>query len=373
MNIIVDGRTFLKSSAGISTFLRCCLISWATLCKDDIFYLVIPRNKCASINNILFPENVKVYMLSFNIPKFIPNLLCMQFLVPKLCRKFNINLYFSPVPFIPFFMPTTVKKVIVVHDVVNLEYKETMSITNKIATSCFFKRSIKNADYIWANSKYTKNRVEYYIPKRKCYDIFVGCSVDRNIFKKIYLTDERKMEIKKMFNIRNKMLLFVGSLEPRKNLSYLISLMPQLYNDYGLQLLVVGGKGWGKTNINKLVNSANFPTACVSFAGYVSNYLLSELYNIADSYVSTSFNEGFGMPQLEAMLCGCKVVTADNSAMTEVAYGQKGVKLVKGWNDDIWINSIVESVYSNEIPDRCKLNKYDWNVILKDFVKTLKL
>ena len=103
-------------------------------------------------------------------------------------------------------------------------------------------------------------------------------------------------------------LFFVGSFQPRKNLPFLLSLMPDLYKK-GLQLLVVGGKGWKNTSISEIINSPGFPSEAVVFAKFVTNEQLADLYKIAECFVSTSLNEGFGLPQLEALKCGCPVVT----------------------------------------------------------------
>jgi glycosyltransferase involved in cell wall biosynthesis len=94
------------------------------------------------------------------------------------------------------------------------------------------------------------------------------------------------------------------------------------------------------------------------------------LYNIADCFVSTSLNEGFGMPQLEAMMCKCPVVTAHNSAMIEVVAG-RGVT-VEGWQEQKWLDEICrvvdlgrDSFYADDL----NLRQFDWTFIIKGLVR----
>lgn len=80
------------------------------------------------------------------------------------------------------------------------------------------------------------------------------------------------------------------------------------------------------------------------FAGFLSTEELIKIYNMASVYVSTSSNEGFGMPQLEAMACGCPVVSPHNSAMIEVVEGAG--ETVKTWEKQDWLEKI-NQVYQN--------------------------
>ena len=76
--------------------------------------------------------------------------------------------------------------------------------------------------------------------------------------------------------------------------------MPKLYKDYKLQLVIVGARGWKDSNIFEIVNNPTYPKDSTIFCGYVSNDDLACLYDMAACFVSTSLNEGFGMPQLES-------------------------------------------------------------------------
>lgn len=370
MNVLVDGRTFVKSSAGISTFLRCSLIEWALLCHKDNFYLFLPRELDNTVDFSGIPDNIKPIVMRNKLLKWMPNLLMLLLLIPYYIRSLKADIYYTPVPCIPFFMPNGVKTLVVVHDVVNLQFAETMELKNKIANILFFKRSIRQADYLWTNSYYTKSELEKYVKKRKCRDIFVGCSVDRNIFHKIEMTSDEIHKFRENLNIHNPYFLFVGSLEPRKNLQFLLKIMPEVYRKTGCSLVVVGARGWGKTNIKDIIESEGYPKECVKFMGYISNEDLVKLYSISVCFVSASLNEGFGMPQLEAMLCGCPVITSQNSAMKEVAGDNPGAQTIEGYNEEIWVKSLIESTKTRRAVSISALDRYNWKEIVLNLVKT---
>ena len=366
MNILVDGRPFSASSAGISTVLRCVLMSWSTVCPENTFFVVLPKKMVDSMNDVVFPPNVIFLEAKLGLFKYLPNLAFLFLMVPVYIKKYKIDTYFSPVPCLPYFIPQKVRTIVIINDVVNLEFKDTMVWTNRLANALLFNRSVKSADIIWAISDYTRGRVEYYFPKRKCRDIFVGCSTDRSLFRKLDLKADEINIIKDKHGIKNKFVLFVGSLEPRKNLPFLLSIITPLYEKYGIQLVVVGARGWKNSSINEIVESDSFVKESTLFCGFISNQELVELYNIADCFVSSSLNEGFGLPQLEAFLCGCPVVTASNSAMVEVTAGKDGGKLVEGYDKDKWIDVSHEMVEKKPNVNLEQFNKFDWNKITKD-------
>lgn len=364
MNILIDGRPFVAPSAGIANFLEGSLLAWARQKHHDTFLVALPKSVHKTVSKDIYPQNV-IFMEASNwLLRHLPNLVWLCIMMPLLARKWKADIYYSPLPCLPFLLSRSIKKIIVVHDVVNLEYKATMQWTNILSNSLFFKRSVNNADIIWTNSYYTKGKVEQYFPSRKCQQIFTGCSVNREIYHLINLTEQVKGEIRESLGIKGSFILFVGSLEPRKNLSFLLSLMPELYKRYQLQLVVVGGHGWKKSSISQIVNDDGFPKDSVIFCRFITNERLAQLYNMADCFVSASLNEGFGMPQLEALLCDCPIVTAHNSAMIEVAKGKDGAQTIEGYDKEKWINAIASVVSQRPKVNIEQLKAYDWNSIL---------
>lgn len=366
MNILVDGRPFTATSAGISSFLRCSLFEWAKLCPYHLFVLVIPKQTDKTLSLSSKPSNIVVVEIKNAILKRLPSMITLSLVIPSICKKYGISLYYSPVPNLPVFLAKSIKTLVVVHDVVHIEMKSTMQLTNRIINNLFFTSSVRRADIIWTNSEYTKSRLLYYYPQLQSKVIFVGCSVDKEFFHRINIDEQEIGTIKNKYGIDGPFMLFVGSLEPRKNLPFILSLMPQLYNRFGIKLLIVGGSGWKNTMIFDIISSPSFPIQSVEFCGHISNSELAILYNMADTFVSASFAEGFGMPQLEALLCGCPVVTSNNTAMKEVAKGVRGAITVTGYDENTWLSTIYESITNKKEIDYEALKKYDWHLIMEN-------
>ena len=371
MNILVDGRVWSKNAAGITTFLSCALREWANQWKAAVFYVLLPKGMDPAIEMGTLPDNIRLLDYSGKFPRRLPNIVILQRLVPKLCKELKIDIYYSAVPHLPWGLPASVKTMVTVHDVVNIEMADTMAWTNRLASGLFFSKAIQKADFLWTNSLYTKSKVEQYFPNRRCGQIFVGDAADRTLFYPRHLTQEEKQQVRARYRIENKFILFVGSLEPRKNLSFLLELMPELYARHGVQLVVVGGKGWKNSAIKEVVEASSFPKQSTVFCGYISNEELAMLYNAADCFVSAALMEGFGMPQLEALLCGCPVVTADNTAMTEVASGKQGAVLVKEYKPADWIQAIMSVLESRPEVVAEQFNQYDWSLIIRQLTECI--
>lgn len=286
---------------------------------------------------------------------------------PKLIKKYHIDYLWCPAVWMPFNIKGDIKTIVSVNDFVSRDFKTTMRFFNRVVSSIIEKKSIKKADYLWCISDYTKQCLEDYYPKRKCKEIFVGCAPDPFI-KKIDDSD-LLIKVQKELKLPKQYILFVGSLEPRKNLKFLL----KVYKEYAktnneLNLVIVGAKGWGKTEITEIINNDCFPKDRVLFTGFVSEEQLRAIYNLATVYISTSLNEGFGLPQVEAMNCEIPVISPHNSAMIEVVNGA-GVT-IDSWEINKWKKAIDFTLENREkiINQQNERRKqYSWEVIISRF------
>ncbi|MFA6304761.1 MAG: glycosyltransferase family 1 protein [Patescibacteria group bacterium] len=118
------------------------------------------------------------------------------------------------------------------------------------------------------------------------------------------------------FDLPDKYILFLGTLEPRKNIIGIIKAF-HLLNNPQYHLVLAGGAGWQYSKLIQLVRQLKLGNR-VKFLGYVTPAQQSELYQRADLFVWPSFYEGFGFPPLEAMRAGVPVIASANSSMPEV-------------------------------------------------------
>jgi len=120
------------------------------------------------------------------------------------------------------------------------------------------------------------------------------------------------------YGIKDPFILYVGTLEPRKNIPTLIHAFAKVKKDgFPQKLLLIGGKGWKYEEIFSAINELSL-TDQILIPGYVPDEDLVYFYNVADLFVYPSLYEGFGLPPLEAMACGTPVITSNKSSLPEV-------------------------------------------------------
>jgi glycosyltransferase involved in cell wall biosynthesis len=170
---------------------------------------------------------------------------------------------------------------------------------------------------IIADSQNTKNDCIKYlgIPEEKIKVIYLAPD---SIYQPINNKQEIREQVCKKYNIEFPFILYTGTLEKRKNIPILIKAFYKL-KKMGIshKLLIVGKKGWKYDDIFKTIKTLNLQKD-IMFTGYVPKEDLVKFYNLADLFVYPSLYEGFGLPPLEAMACGCPVITSNTSSLPEV-------------------------------------------------------
>ena len=368
MRILIDGIRLTKKPDGVINI---------TICIINALCLNFPNYELIILtNNKLHPDVASQLSNSENIIIVIKKTFLLKntglywslFKLNSLIKKYKADFFLEPNSIIyPFFFPKKTKLILYIHDLVYLLYPKSMSIITKMNMKLLQSYSIKRADYFWVNSNYTKSELlKYFKNQVKDKLIFTGSGInhDFTISSKKYSSKVDDFQF-----INRKYILFVGTQEPRKNITFLLNLFSQI-KDESYNLVIVGSNGWGKsnTNIQNIINSSNFPNDRVFFTGYVDNNQLIRIYRSAYIFISTSLNEGLGLPQLEAMSQGVPVISPCNSAMEEVVSGA-GVT-IKSWDIKDWINGINEIeknrfYYINKGLERVK--KYDWDEIVLNF------
>jgi glycosyltransferase involved in cell wall biosynthesis len=225
--------------------------------------------------------------------------------------------------------------VITVHDIAYIRFPDLLNKSRQVYKKYILNLSVKNADIIIADSHSTKE------------DIIEFFKVDEKKIKVIHLGVEsrfRPISNVEGYRIRNnlpkKMILNIGTLEPRKNVVALIKAFKRLlergFKDY--ILVIAGERGWLYKRIFEEIKSSGMEQS-IRFLGVVDDGELPMLYNCADLFVYPSLYEGFGLPPLEAMACGIPIITSNTSSLPEVV-GNAGIMI-----DPSDIESLSEEMY----------------------------
>jgi len=241
-----------------------------------------------------------------------------QFFIPFLLRKHQIDIYHCLDHILPIFIPTR-HAVVTVHDLTFLSYKKMHSWGTRLYFPNFIEASLKKAERIICVSETTKRDVvSYYgVPTQKIKVIHHGIGSHFHTYYKSN-NDSRVKEVKQRYNIEHDFFLFVGTLEPRKNILTLIRAfydLGELRTKYNL--VIAGKKGWQFSEIFELVGELSLEDRVV-FTGYVPDDVLVSLYNGARIFVYPSYYEGFGLPPLEAMACGTPTIVSNTSTLPEI-------------------------------------------------------
>ena len=210
------------------------------------------------------------------------------------------------------------KTVITVHDMVYRTYPETVRGCTKKILDMGLASSMKRADMIVTVSEFSKSEIIRYFPQHESKIRVVPCGVDLDRFKPCQ-QPERIPEVKKKLGIEGEYFLYVGTIEPRKNLERLIN----AYNIFcqhekdAPKLVLAGGKGWLYDGIFQRVTDLKLEEK-VLFTQYIPDEDMNPLMCGALAFVFPSIYEGFGIPPLEAMACGVPVLASNAASLPEV-------------------------------------------------------
>ena len=207
------------------------------------------------------------------------------------------------------------KKFVVIYDIAFEHYPEYIENKNFQYLKRRVPEAAKKSNKIITISEFTKNDLikKYSVDPGKI--IVAHCAVNIENFKRTQLTTS----IKKKYNLPNDYLLYLGTIEPRKNIANLLraySKLPKNIKDQ-YPLVLAGGGGWNDDEIKSEIENAKKDSQIIQ-TGYVDEKDIPALYSGAELFLYPSHFEGFGMQILEAMACGTPVLTSNNSSLPEV-------------------------------------------------------
>lgn len=229
-----------------------------------------------------------------------------QIYFPIWAMRDKVDIFWSPRHHLPLATPADVAKLLTIHDLVWRSCPETMRPTGRLLEGLLMKPSIRMADGVIAVSDFTSSEISKWMP---------------DVSHKVKTVLEAPFfEVSEAAPMLGDYFLFVGTLEPRKNLVRLLEAYKIYLNSAAdpLPLRLCGAAGWGDINIEKVLTELSLHRY-VTVEGYVSDNELKGIYQNARMLLMPSLYEGFGLPILEAYSQGTPVMTSGHGAMKEIA------------------------------------------------------
>jgi glycosyltransferase involved in cell wall biosynthesis len=302
--IAIDARMIYNS--GIGTYLQNMI---PNLLKN---YELILLGKEKEIKN--FPWADKVQIIIFDNPIYS---LSEQLILPIKIPECDI--FLSPHYNVPIFPIRGKKRLVIIHDVYHLAFNSKLTLSQKFYSKLMIYFAVHLSDHIITSSEFSKSEILKYEKVKESKINVVHFGFDFEKFSNLASNFE---PIKKKYNLPGRYFLFVSNIKPHKNLyNLLLALKISLGKENGIKLVVVGEykklitsdeKSFELMDKNPLLKNSTI------FTGFVDKEELVLLYKNASALVFPSFYEGFGIPPVEAMACGCPVISSNSASLPEV-------------------------------------------------------
>ncbi len=356
----IDAHSIGLKQGGNETYIKELLKAISEIEHSDFKFLIfLSRN--ILIPSFLLKKNFKICRVSKN------SFLRFMFELPFKTHINKLDLIHTQYH-LPFMI--SCPGIITVHDISFLRFPEFFPKHLFLKFKIFFPYSIKKSVKIITCSEFSKKEIInfYKVEPEKIVVIYYGVSEN---FKPI----EIKENILKKYGIKKPFILTVSNLQPRKNLNRLIKAYLYLLKNkenFSYSLVIVGRKLWLYKEIFEEAKRLGFKDRIV-FTDYIPEEDLIYLYNLAEVFVYPSLYEGFGLPVLEAMACGCPVITSNLSSLPEIC--EKAAILVNPYDIEEIANAIKEVISNANLRNFLKKEglkqskKFTWKKTAEETLK----
>ncbi len=276
-------------------------------------------------------DGITMRQASFSTDKPSRRVIWEQGIQPFALREFD--LYHA----MAFVSPLLLNRpsVVTVYDLSFIHYPQVLTPARRLYLRLFTALSCRRARRVIAISESTSQDLQdtWGLSAEKI-DV-AACGYDESQHHPLPVDEVERFRQEK--GLPERFWLFLGTLEPRKNLTTLLDAYARLPAESRLPLILAGGKGWLYEAIFERVERYQLQD-CVKFTGFVPAEELALWYNSAEVFILPSVFEGFGLPVLEAMACGTPVIVSNASSLPEVA-GDAGMCL-PALDVDAWVDAL---------------------------------
>lgn len=334
MRIGVDVRAIGKKRTGDETYTLGLVRGLLEFGKQHEYFFYVDTDKKEEIEKI--KEKLGVTSQNYSIVSVTPakKIIWTFFLLPIQAKKNKLDILH--VQYItPQIIGKKISLITTIHDISFERYPQYINKKDLFFLKKLIPLSLKKANGVIAVSEFTKREIvdKYKIDQRKIVGINNGCEAERFGNK---ISDDSLTELKNKYNLKKPFVFYVGTLQPRKNIPFLIKGFVELKKRYSKNdkireaQLIVGGSLHGKNydiEIDKELKKLEGTEIKddIRFVEYIEDEDLSEFYRLAQVYLNASLYEGFGLPLVEAMASRTPVVCSDSSCYPEIVGDAAGI------------------------------------------------
>ncbi len=302
-------------SGGISRYIRHLLIELAKQPGKHEYTVFVNGQDVVERLAAQHPQ-ITYIPVSWSESRPIARVTWEQLTLPSIIRQRHIDVLHSPANVLPERLPRSCAGVVTLHDLAFMRFPNILKRSKRLYHRTFTIRSLQHATMVITDSDSTKqDAIELVgVPAERIQTVYLA--VDPRFSNEIKAEEleafRQKQALTKGF------LLYLGTLEPRKNITTIIEAYAQLRQKYAIEekLVLAGGKGWFYDAIFEKVQKLGLESE-VMFPGYVADSEQALWYSAASAFVYPSLYEGFGLPVAEALSCGTPVVTSNVSSLPE--------------------------------------------------------
>lgn len=309
MNIGFDAKRAFLNRSGLGNYSRFIIESLTKFHGEHAYFLYTPRK--GSLMSSIDKDAMHIITPQRPFDKLFPAY-WRTFGISKDIRKNHIHIFHGLSGEIPRCLAGKgIKKIVTIHDLIFLRYPEFYKPVDRKIYESKFRYSCTYADKIIAISQQTKADIQHFfdVPEEKIQVIYQGCN--QRFHSKV--SDEAKMELKEKYQLPTNYLLYVGTIEERKNLLNLLKAM--VIGNIDTPLVVVGKSTPYRKRIEEYIHTNRIEN--VYFLSGVPDEDLPGIFQLADLFVYPSVFEGFGIPILEALYSKIPVITSKGSCFSE--------------------------------------------------------
>jgi len=274
-----------------------------------------------------------------------------QFTLPSLIRQKHIDVLHSPANVLPELLPRTSAGVVTLHDLAFLRFPKVLTRAKRLYHRTFTIRSLQRATMIISVSESTKqDAIELVgIPAGHLQTVY--SSIDERFSS--MAAEEEINAFRQKHGLSEDFLLYLGTLEPRKNITTLIEAYAYLRRAYARteKLILAGGKGWLYEAIYEKIAQLGLQGEVI-FPGFVAESEQKLWYSAASAFVYPSLYEGFGLPVVEALACGIPVVTSNVSSLPEA--GSDIALCVEPYSVEAMAEALYQALTDQAFRQRCR-------------------